>query len=254
MTEKQIEYGFWHWDKTNNFPPDSITYPHQYKGQSKLNIACSQIFDMTSTQQKKLVKEWVTFLPKCKEVETLWFTTHLTQQLFDSVCQLKSLIGLNIKWSSIKSLDNISNLTSLKHLRIGSSAKVESIRPLITLTNLEVLDIENFKKITDFSPLSNLTNLKFLSIEGGMYTKQKVESFEPVSKLTNLIYLSTAMISCVDKRIDPLFNLKNLLTLNWAFDISKKDMEQLKTELPNLKYLPHRYDEKNMKINKATFG
>ena len=59
MTEKQIEYGFWHWDKTNNFPPDSITYPHEYKGQVKLNIACSQILDMTPTQQKKLVNEWV---------------------------------------------------------------------------------------------------------------------------------------------------------------------------------------------------
>lgn len=254
MTEKQIEYGFWHWDKTNNFPPDSITYPHEYKGQSKLNIACSQIMDMTPTQQKKLVKEWVDFLPNCKDVEILWFTTHLTQQLFDSVCKLNSLIGLNIKWSSIKTLDNISNLTSLKYLRIGSSTKVESIRPLTTLTNLEALDIENFKKITDFSPLSNLTNLKFLSIEGGMYTKQKIDSLEPISKLTNLIYFSTAMISCVDKRIDTVFNLKNLLTLNWAFDIPKKDMERLKTELPKLKYLPHRYYEENMKKLKASFG
>ena len=227
MTEKQIEYGFWHWDKTNNFPPDSITYPHEYKGQAKFNIACSQILDMTPTQQKKLVKEWVDFLPNCKDVEMLWFTTHLNQQLFDSVCKLKNLTGLNIKWSSIKTLDNISNLTNLKYLRIGSSAKVESIKPLTTLPNLEVLDIENFKKITDFSPLSTLTNL---------------------------IYFSTAMISCVDKRIDTVFNLKNLLTLNWAFDIPKKDMERLKTELPKLKYLPHRYYEENMKKLKASFG
>jgi hypothetical protein len=254
MTEKQIEYGFWHWDKINNFPPDSITYPHEYKGQSKLNIACSQIMDMTPTQQKKLIKEWVDFLPNCKAVEMLWFTTHMTQQLFDSVCKLKNLIGLNIKWSSINTLDNISNLTSLKYLRIGSSAKVESIKPLTNLTKLEVLDVESFKKITDFSPLSTLTNLKFLSIEGGMYTKQKVDTFEPISKLINLIYFSTAMINCVDKRIDPVFNLKNLLTLNWAFDITKKDMERLKTELPKLKYLPHRYYEENMKKLRASFG
>ena len=209
---------------------------------------------MTPTQQKKLVKEWVDFLPNCQAVKMLWFTTHLTQQIFDSVCKLKNLTGLNIKWSSIKTLDNISNLTSLKYLRIGSSAKVESIKPLITLTNLEVLDIENLKQITDFSPLSNLTNLKFLSIEGGMYTKQKVDTFEPISKLTNLIYFSTAMISCVDKRIDTLFNFKSLLTLNWGFDIPKKDIERLKKELPKLKYLPHRYYEENMKKLKASFG
>jgi hypothetical protein len=251
MTEKQIECGFWHWDKTNDFPPDSITYPHEYKGQVKVNIACTQILDMTPTQQKKLVNGWVDLLPSCKDIETLWFTSNTPQQLFDSVCKLENLVGLNIKWSNIKTFDNISTLKKLKYLRIGSSAKVESIIPLTTLTNLEVLDIENFKKITDFSPLSSLINLRFLSIEGGMYTKQKVDTFEPISKLTNLIYFSTAMISCVDKRIDPILKLKNLLTLNWAFGIPKKDMERLKTEMPKLKYLPHRYYEENMKKLKA---
>ena len=254
MTEKQFEYCFLTWDTANNFRPDSVTYPHEYKGESKLNIACTQILGMTPTQQKKLVKEWIAFLPNCKEIEMLWFSTQLSQQLFDSVCKLKNLIGLNIKWSNIIKLDNISNLTNLKYLRFGSSARIESIKPLITLTNLEVLTIENFNKISDFAPLSKLTNLKFLTIEGGMYTKQKVDSFEPISKLTNLIYFSTAMISCVDKRIDPILNLKNLLTLNWAFDIPKKDMERLKTELPKLKYLPHRNYEENMKKIKATFG
>ena len=180
MTEKQIEYGFWYWDKTNNFPPDSITYPDQYKGQSKLNIACSQIFGITPTQQKKLVKEWVDFLPNCKDVEMLWFTTRLTQELFESVCKLKNLIGLNIKWSSIQTLDNILKLTSLKYLGIGSSAKVESIKPLTTLTNLEVLDIENFKKIRDFSPLSNflppqvLTAAVWLLANGQLETSMQV--------------------------------------------------------------------------------
>ena len=142
----------------------------------------------------------------------------------------------------------------LKYLRIGSSAKIESIHPLTGLTNLEVLVIENFKKISDFSSLAALTNLKFLSIEGGMYTKQKVDSFEFVSELKNLIYFSTAMISCPDKRIDPILKLKNLITLNWSFDLSQKEMQRLKVELPNLKYLPHRYYENNMKKIKALFG
>lgn len=254
MTEKQIECGFWYRGTASDFPPECITYPHEYKGQSKLSIACTQILDMTPTKQKKLVKEWCDFLPNCNEIEMLWFSTRLTQQLFDCVCKLKKLKGLNIKWSNIVKLDNISNLTSLKYLRIGSSAKIENIKKLTALTNLEVLEIENFKKITDFSQLSNLTNLKFLSIEGGMYTKQKVDTFVPISKLKNLIYFSTAMISCVDKRIDPVLNLKKLLTLNWAFDIPKKDMERLKTELPQLKYLPHRNYEENMKKLKASFG
>jgi hypothetical protein len=247
MTEKQIEHGFWFWDRENDFPPKSIQLPSEYEGQSKVNIACTQILEITPTEQKRLVKDWIEFLPTCKDVEMLWFTTQTTQQLFDSVCKLENLIGLNIKWSNIKALENIVNLKNLKYLRIGSSSQIESIAPLNILTNLEALVIENFKKITDFSSLSALTNLKFLSIEGGMYTKQKVDTFEPISKLTSLIYFSTAMISCVDKRIDPILKLKNLITLNWAFDINKKDMERIKSELPNLKYLPRRYHEENMK-------
>lgn len=253
MTEKQIEHGFWLWDKTNDFPPDSIAYPNEYKGQKKVNIACTQRLDMTSTEQKKLVKDWSQFLPTYKDIEMLWFTTHTTQQLFDSACKLNKLVGLNIKWSGIKSLDNISNFQDLKYLRIGSSAKIESIKPLTTLTKLEVLVIENFKKINDFSLLANLTNLKFLSIEGSMYTKQKVDSFEFITKLTNLIYFSTAMISCPDKKIDPILKLKNLITLNWSFDLSEKEMQRLKVELPNLRHLPHRYYEENMKKIKASF-
>jgi hypothetical protein len=246
MTDKQIENGFWFWDEANDFPPDSITYPNEYTGQTKVNIACTQLLDLSATEQKKLIKEWIDFLPICQNIELLWFTTQSTQQLFDSVCKLKNLVGLNIKWSNIKTLDNISTLTKLKYLNIGSSAKIESITPLACMTQLEVLRIENFKKITDFSPLSALTNLQFFSIEGGMYTKQKVDTFEPFSKLTNLIYFSAVMISCVDKRIDPLFKLKKLKTINWAFALTAKDMERLKQELPNLKYFPHRNYQNNM--------
>jgi len=254
MREKQIEHGFWFWDRENDFPPKSIQLPSEYEGQSKVNIACTQILEISPTEQKKLIKNWTEFLPTCKDLEMLWFATHTTQRLFDSVCNLENLIGLNIKWSNIRTLDNITNLKNLKYLKIGSSSQIESITPLSSLTNLEVLAIENFKKITDFSSLSALTNLTFLSIEGGMYTKQKIDTFEPISKLANLIYFSTAMISCVDKRIDPILKLKNLITLNWAFDITKKDMVRLKSELPNLKYLPHRDDEENMKKINALKG
>ena len=51
-----------------------------------------------------------------------------------------------------------------------------------------------------------------------------------------------------------LLKLKNLVTLNWAFDISPKDMDRLKSELPKLKYLPHRHVESNLNKIKALFG
>ena len=253
MTENQIENGYWIWDKKNNFPPESISYPTQYKGESRLNIAYTQRMEITQTEQKKLVSEWVDFLPTCKNIETLWFTTQTPQQIFDSACQLDQLVGLNIKNSSITTLDKIIKLKNLKHLRIGDSSKIESIKPIESLTSLEVLVIENFKKISDFSNLKVLTNLKFLTIEGGMYTKQKVDSFDFLSELKNLIYLSTAMINTTNKSIDKIYTLKNLKAFNWAFDLTKDEMIKLKKELPNLKYLPHRHVESNLNKIKSLF-
>ena len=254
MTENQIENGFWLWDKKNGFPPDSITYPAQFSGQTKLDIACTQRGDLTPTQQKKLIKEWADFLPSCKNIELLWFTTTTPQTIFDSACLLDNLVGLNIKNSNIKSLDNLAKLKNLKYLRIGDSSKIESIEPLLNLTSLEVLVIENFKNISDFSLLKVLTNLKFLTIEGGMYKKQAVDSFQFLADLKSLIYLSTAMINSTSKSVDVLFNLKNLQTINWAFDLTKHEMERLKQELPKLKYLPHRHVENNLNKIKSLFG
>ncbi|MBX2915966.1 MAG: hypothetical protein KF856_11920 [Cyclobacteriaceae bacterium] len=254
ITDRQIEYGFWNWDKSQGFPPDSVKLTDDFKGGLRLNIACTQQLDLKPTEQKRLVKNWVSFLPACDNLEFLWFTTHTTQELFDSACKLDNLVGLYIKWSSIKSLNNITNLKKLKYLRIGSSAKIESIEPLRQMTNLEVLEIENFKKISDFSSLKQLTNLKFLEIAGGMYTKQNVDSFEPIGSLTNLIYFSTAMIRCPDKSLDSILKLKKLQTFNWPFDLSTADMNKLRKELPNLKYLPHRYLEENMRKIKEAFG
>jgi|688.fasta_scaffold602323_1 hypothetical protein len=254
MTEKQIENGFWVWDKENDFPPDSITFPSQFDGQTKLNVACTQRSDLTPTQQKSLIKEWADFLPSCKNIELLWFTTTTPQTIFDSACLLHKLVGLNIKNSNVKSLDNLSKLNNLKYLRIGDSSKIESIEPLQNLTNLEVLVIENFKNISDFSLLKVLTNLKFLTIEGGMYKKQNVDSFQFLADLKNLVYLSTTMISSKDKSVDTLFKLIHLKTLNWAFDLTKSEMEELKQRLPNLKYLPNRHVESNLNKIKSLFG
>ena len=254
ISKEQLEYGFWFWDKSKEFPPENITLPSEYHGQNRVNIACTQLINYSSHEQKKLVNEWVEFLPTCPNLEFIWFTTHTPQRLFDSVCCLDNLLGLNIKWSSIKSLDKISKLKKLKYLRIGSSAGIESIKPLRQLNNLEVLELENLKRIRDFSIISTLSKLKFLSIEGDMYTKQKIDSFEPIGDLRNLIYLSAVMISCKEKRIDPLLKLKNLETLNWYFELSDTDIKRMKTDLHQLKYWPNRYRDSHKNVIKEVFG
>lgn len=238
-SEKQIQYGFWYWDTENEFPPPSIERPEEYRGESRVNIACTQRLDLTSSEQKQLVASWVDFLPSCKNIEMLWFTTHTHQHMFDAVCKMDQLVGLNIKWSNIKRLDGIVSLKNLRFLRIGSSAQVESINPLTELSQLEVLSVENLKRISDFSPFVVLKNLKFLSIEGGMYTKQKVDSFVPIAQLEKLIHLSLIMVSCRDRSIEFALGLKNLQSLRWGFSVTVDEIARLQSELPNLKHLPH---------------
>jgi hypothetical protein len=254
FTDRQKEFGFWTWDKTNDFPPESISYPDQYRGQERLNIFCTQLNGISTTDQKKLIKQWADFLPTLKNVKYIWFTSHVTQELFDGVCKVISLEGLAIKWSNIKTLDNISSLSNLKYLRIGSSAKIESIEPLTTLDRLEVLYTENFKKISDFSPIAKLTNLKFLSIEGGMYTKQPVDSFDFVSNLSDLLFFSAAATKMKHRDIKPFLKLKNLVTLNWGYDMKSDEIEMLKSTLPKLKKYPSSMNSDHDKYLAKLFG
>jgi hypothetical protein len=104
MTEKQIEHGYWLTDKAKDFPPESITYPSEYKGTQRASIACTQLVEFSPSEQKSLVKQWNQFLPTCQEIEMLWFPTQTPQDIFESTCMLKNLVGLNIKWSNIKTL------------------------------------------------------------------------------------------------------------------------------------------------------
>lgn len=247
MSQTRFKNGFWGDEKGGYPPPSSINYPNEYNGESKACIACTQLL-IPRAQQKRITNQWIELLPRLQKIEMLWFPTRVPQMLFDSACKHENLSGLKITWSSIKSLDSIKNLSKLKYLYIGSSAGIESIEPLTNLENLEVLFIENFKKISDFSSLKSLSKLKVLSIEGGMYTMQKVHSLEFISNLSSLEYLSIVMVSCPDKRIEPILKLKNLVTLNWCLNYTSKDKQRLIDELPNLKNLPDRYDEHNRKM------
>ncbi len=247
FSEEQYKYGFWRVDMKNNFPPKSITNPNEYKHSKSVNVFCTQQNNLPLSEQKKLVQEWVDFLPQCQNLEYVWFSSRVNQELFDSACKLKKLKGLHIKWSGIKKLDKISSLKDLKYLYIGTSGSIENIKPLKSLEELEAIHLEAFGKITDFSVLSNLANLKFLEIEGSMEKKQKVDSFTWVNKLDKLIFFSAAAVNLSKKDSNFIFNLKNLKTLNWPFSLSDGDIKKLEFELPKLENFPQRNQKDRMK-------
>jgi len=233
LTQRDIEQGYWYYRPDEGFPPKSIIFPNEYDGNQRLNVICTQT-DLPASRQRKLVKEWCQTFPHLESVQILWLNSKVNQELFEAVCKMKNLIGLNIKWSAIKRIDSLQKLKGLRYLNLGGSSQVESIDCLVDMKDLVWLEIDNLKKITDISPLSKLFRLRGLSLEGSMWTTQIVDSLAPIEQLTNLEYLSLANLKAKNKTLMPLFNLKKLKTLHLAKWWPKGEISTLKIELPGL--------------------
>lgn len=230
LSEDILKKGFWYYRP--NEVPDSITYPEEYNGGTRLSVSCTQT-DLNPNKQRKLVEKWCETLPLLNKVEYLFFHTKVPQSIFESVCLMPNLVGLYIKWSGIKDISSLSKLNSLRFFHLGSSSQVESINVFRNLGYLIWLDLENVKKIHDFSPLLNLQNLIGLWLEGSMWTTQIADSLEPVSHLKNLQHLSIINLRTNDKTILHLANLKRLKYLRaplWY----EKEFNDLKRFIPGL--------------------
>jgi hypothetical protein len=115
LSERDIEQGYWYYRPEEQFPPKSIMFPYEYEGDHRLNVICTQT-DLSSSRQKKLVEEWCQTFPKLKNVKILWLSSRVNQDLFEAVCEMKNLIGLNMKWGAIKRIDSIQKLKGLTQL------------------------------------------------------------------------------------------------------------------------------------------
>ena len=203
-------------------PPKSISYPKEYDNSDEVNILCTQI-DLSPSKQSKLIQEWCEILPALDKIKYIWFFSKVPQLLFDAICSMKNLEGVYIKWSSIKDLENIKNLSKLKYLHIGSSSKVTSILPLKSLTHLEWLELESFKKIVDLTPLATLPKLKGLAVTGSYSSEQKIDSLKPLEKLKALEWLNIMGTVVKDASLEPITKLEKLkyLRLSYIFPVEE---------------------------------
>lgn len=210
--------------------PKSIIYPDQLDSGVTLSLDWD-LGRVPETEKKTVIASWVKVLPSLTNITHLRVWSHVTQPLFDAICELSKLEVLQLKWSNVHHLDAIANLRALKALSIGSSTRIESIAPLTDLRSLELLEIENFKLITDFSPLVNLRSLRDLSVTGSMWSKQAVESLEPFAQMTWLSSL------CVDtsnvKSIRALEALTTLESLGVGGRLPYDEYAWLSAKLPN---------------------
>ena len=158
-------HSFWYYRPTKDFPPRVIQHLEEYDGSERLNLACTQT-DLKALQQKKLVREWCEILPTMENVRFLWFSSRVSEPLFEAACEMVNLVGLYIKWSGIKSIASIPKLKNLGYLHIGSSPSLAPLDPLGEVSELEWLELENIRATRDLGFLREFTNLKGLTIGG----------------------------------------------------------------------------------------
>lgn len=228
LTDRDVKEGFWRYRPEEGFPPTSIREPEEYGGLPTLNIVCTQT-NLPARDQAKLVRRWCDFLPTISGLEFLWFHSQVSQELFDAACSVPNLKGLWIKWSRIKSIERVTNLTNLTFLHIGSSPQLASIEPLRLLRNLLWLELENIKRVSDLTVIGDLQQLQGLAIQGSMWTPQVVDSLAPLARLRALRYLALPNLKTRDKTLSPLFSLTSLEQFRAAQWWSAEEMRQLRS-------------------------
>lgn len=211
--------------------PRSVIHPHEYDGGEFLSLSWDLGSVVDEAEKKRVIKAWIGALPGLRNLRGLRVWSHVTQPLFDALCQLDQLEVLQLKWSNVRDLGRITALQRLRALSIGSSTRVQSIEPLADLLSLELLEIENFKLITDFSPLTRLVNLASLAVTGSMWSRQAVGSLEPFAAMTWLtsLALDTSSVSS----IQALGALKGLRHLDLGGRLPYEEYARLSAQLPD---------------------
>jgi hypothetical protein len=229
LNSNDIKIGFWN---IQNRKPEYLNCDNiRIHSVKELGLG----FQNDDNKTKEL-KTWNSVLEKLDNVEYIWTYHKLSQTTFESICKMKNLKGIFIKWSSIKNLESLTKQRNLLHLNLGLSSGIETIEPIILLQNLITFESENLKKVYDWTPISKMTKLQGLGVNGGMYERLKLESIQFVSNLKELKYLYLISTSILNNSLKPIEELKELRTLRLTNDWSEENFISLRKELPKLKY------------------
>ena len=224
---------FWYWEPESRFPPPAIVHPEEFAGTDRLNIACTQT-GLPDRKQRAIVTAWCELLPTMKGIRLLWFSSQVSQDLFEAACRVPELEGLYIKWSSIVDLSSMECSHSLRYFHLGQSGRVESIAPLTKSPNLRWLGLELLSRIRNLEPVGRLGGLEGLSLEGSMGTTWRVESLAPVGRLTNLRFLSIANLRSEDRSLAGVLSLGRLVTFHHATWWDAAELDEIRRRNPEL--------------------
>jgi len=214
ISENGVKY-FWYWKPESRFPPPAVLRPDDFAVTDRLNVACTQT-GLPAREERTILNSWCEALPTLKGVRFLWFSSRVSQGLFEAACQMADLEGLYIKWSSIADLSSIGRSQSIRYFHLGPSPHVASIVPLGNCRQLRWLGLELLSQITDLEPVGRLVDLEGLALEGSMGTTWRVETLAPVGHLLGLRYLSIANLRSTDESLSGLLSLHHLVAFRHA--------------------------------------
>lgn len=187
------------------------------------------------------LEKWLKVLPQLANVEKVIIPgTAISDRLMCAVCEHRTIKRLQFDSTRLNTFDMLGELTELTHLAIGSSPRIDSLKPISKLKSLISLSIQgNFPKIHNLADIRPLTQLKGLSLCGQDYKKIKLISLADLVYLQNLEFLSLIAISVEQDGLTPVTKLPKLEILQLRHqrpsEWSKEDYEMLYQSNPRLK-------------------
>lgn len=232
LAQGESAYVDHYWNLHHAERPRDVRSPEEYDGGPDLAIYCTQL-DVPASQQRKLVAHWVQTLPTLQGVRRLWFSSRVSQELFDAACRIEGLTDLWIKWSGIKTLEAVTALRGLQRFHLGDSASLQTLQPLGGMPQLQWLWLDGMSKIPDLEPLAALGGLEGLFVAGTDSKPLTVPSLAPLAALQCLRWLQLGCLRPAEGGIEPLGRLRALEYLGLPNWFTVEQFAQLAARLPH---------------------
>ena len=236
---------------------DSINFLEDYGFLEKLNVFC--IYDQDYSFLKKLTKlkqlmigasvkenntidlsnqqnienlniKWrkgkIIGLEKCQNLKSLSLQDFKENDFF-AISQLQNLRELDVRTSSIKTVNGLHHFLFLEKLLLADCKSLKTLEDLTELKSLVSLNIELCTKIEDYSFIGRLINLKTLELVdckgiNSIKFVQNLKKLEQLALLGNIVVLDGDMIPA--KSINKVFYPHRK---HYNFKIENKEYEQL---------------------------
>lgn len=200
--------------------PGDLERPTDYQGEESISVAATQNDNLTRTQARKLVDEWMEFFTSGpKPFTRLEFITRTPRRLFETLAHQTQLEHLEVKWGDYNDLSPIAAMPRLHTLKFQGMPAVKSVAPLTGNASIHTMELRGLRDAHDMSPLGTMTALRDLSL-GGDFNSIRIAHIDSLDFLAGLPQLERLFLGCLivdSKDYTPMMSLPNL-TDAWAME------------------------------------